>query len=489
VISAGRVAVVAQLCIAAAVVLTPATALANGRYPRAERLIEDPSDPRHLLLAATYGLLTTADRGAHWYLVCEAEFARDPTYSGDPLVELVAAGATLVDVLTFIGRSPDGCTWGPTLGTPGSTTTTFDDFAVDRVTRSIVVAVQTSLVDGAAVISLERSDNAGVSFAPIGQPLPVAEVFTVDLDPTDPTHVYATGLSADRKGVFLSSTDSGTTWATSVIGSTGEYDYPYIAAVVPQNPNEIFVRTDSWMPDEGGVSSSANDALYYSNNGGVSFTLLIRQPAKLLGFALSPDGTTVLAGYGNPILGCSVVDPSVTGIYSAPVGGATFSQVTTASVTCLTWTAHGLYVCTDGSSSVDSVEVYDGELALEGGQPQTIMQLGDVLGPPPCCQETAAACPWLDVCPALGACGNAVAASSCDAGGTTVDASGPSEPPYDAGSPADASSPGPSPDDHAGCGCRLSDSHDRAEGAVALAALAMATARVLLRRRRRREPR
>src|SRR5258708_32712273 len=97
-------------------------ACANGRFPRSERLIEDPSDPRHLLLGARYGVLQTTDRGRHWYDFCEALFAGDGTYGGDPLVDLVGGGhdagtrlAALVDVQTAISRSADFCAWTPTL--------------------------------------------------------------------------------------------------------------------------------------------------------------------------------------------------------------------------------------------------------------------------------------------------------------------------------------------------------------------------------------
>src|SRR5579864_8846068 len=81
------------------------TVFANGRFPHSRRLLEDPSDPRHLLLAATYGILTTWDRGQHWYDFCEALFAGDSAYISDPLVDLVGGSgdagtplAALVDV-------------------------------------------------------------------------------------------------------------------------------------------------------------------------------------------------------------------------------------------------------------------------------------------------------------------------------------------------------------------------------------------------------
>jgi hypothetical protein len=40
--------------------LTSAPASANGRFPRAEGVAENPDNPSELTLAATYGLLHTA---------------------------------------------------------------------------------------------------------------------------------------------------------------------------------------------------------------------------------------------------------------------------------------------------------------------------------------------------------------------------------------------------------------------------------------------
>ena len=61
----------------------------------------------------------------------------------------------------------------------------------------------------------------------------------------------------------------------------------------------------------------ANDALLYSSDGGATWKELLRQNAKLLGFALSPDGTAILAGYGDPVESGYYVDSTVTGAYLA----------------------------------------------------------------------------------------------------------------------------------------------------------------------------
>ena len=70
-------------------VLASGYANANGRFPRAQRLLEDPRDPGRLVLGATYGLLVTADRGASWRYVCEAAYG-ERDLSVDALTALSA---------------------------------------------------------------------------------------------------------------------------------------------------------------------------------------------------------------------------------------------------------------------------------------------------------------------------------------------------------------------------------------------------------------
>src|SRR5438270_8775454 len=83
------------------------TSFANGRFPRAERLIEHPNDPNQLRLAGTYGILTTEDRGRAWYHICEASFALASGYLGDPVLDLLADETLLVGVQTTLNASRD----------------------------------------------------------------------------------------------------------------------------------------------------------------------------------------------------------------------------------------------------------------------------------------------------------------------------------------------------------------------------------------------
>jgi hypothetical protein len=448
------------------------------------------------MLAATYGILTTTDRGGHWYHTCEAEFAGDPQYSGDPLLEIVAGGAALVDVQSFVARSGDACAWAPTLGSAGTTGRTIVDLAVDTKTRTTVVAVETRLVDGAWTIGLQRSDDAGITWRPVGGALPATEVFSIDLDPADATHVYATGLSSTRDGIFLTSLDGGATWQTSPIPNTGEGAFPYIAAVDPSHPGTIYVRTDSWILPDGAPEEVANDALLVSSDGGAGWTTLLQEPAKLLGFALSPDGGMLLAGYGDPVEPDYFVDPTVTGIYAASTFNPQFAMAFPDAVTCLTWTARGIYACVEeqASGTVKELAFFDGEAALDGGSPQTLMRLSDILGPPPCCPATDAVCDWLEVCPTLGpgACGDGGLPSvSCSSSSrspvATVDGSvggsvGPSG--VDAAAPAEAAAAQDVATAARGAGCACRAAPWRADPRATL--VTAAAAGLLARTRRRR---
>src|SRR5437764_1290449 len=93
-------------------VLFASTALANGRFPRAERLIESPTDPNTLYIAATFGILVTSDRGKNWYYVCENAFSFQDMYTGDPVLSLTGDESLLVGVQNGLNISHDrGCDW------------------------------------------------------------------------------------------------------------------------------------------------------------------------------------------------------------------------------------------------------------------------------------------------------------------------------------------------------------------------------------------
>jgi len=414
---------------------------ANGRFPRAERLLEDATDADHLVLAATYGLLVTRDRGLNWYHVCEASFA-EPDVQTDPVAAITGSGALLTSINSMLTRSePDACDFSASLG--DSADDGVPDFTLSRAAAERVVAVRVSTApDGSVVNQLHVSEDDGRTFAPLGPPLPssIRLVATVDVAPSDASRIYVSGLAEDRSGVVLRSQDGGQSFvATALATNASESETPYIAAVDPNDADILYVRTDLWEYDDVDGLDFAYDALYFSDDGGASFREVFRTDAKLYGFALAPDGDSVLLGYGDPVDGGGrYVIPEALGIYASTTvnGEFSFTKIFAESVTCLTYSSTGLYACAAQSRSGFELGVRaDADFTLETAEPFTpLLDLAEVRGPlecPACSTGARCADSWRDTCLRLGAqnCdgpsdGSGGAPECTSAGGAGGDAAG-----------------------------------------------------------------
>lgn len=497
---------------------------ANGRFPRAERLLEDASNADRLVLAATYGLLVTQDRGQNWYHVCEASFA-EPDVQTDPVAAVTESGALLTSINSMLTRSePDACDFSIRLG--DALDDGVPDFTLARGAAERVLAVRVRAPPGGSVLNqLYVSDDDGRTFAPLGSPLPssIRLVATVDVAPSDPTRIYVSGLAEDRSGVVLRSEDGGESFvATTLTTNASESETPYIAAVDPNDADIVYVRTDLWEYDDVDGLDFAYDALYYSDDGGASFREVFRTDAKLYGFALAPDGDSVLLGYGDPVDGGGrYVIPEALGIYQSTTvnGDFSFTKIFAESVTCLTHSRAGLYACAAQSRSGFELGVRaDADFTLETPEPFTrLLDLAEVRGPlecPACSSGARCADSWRDTCLRLGAqncdaaAGTAGAPECTGAGGVAGDAAGGATQGGAAGDAEGGSSaggaggesdsgragrgdsgmagqPGANPgfDRDSGCGCRLRAASGN-ESASALALLSGVL--VVFRRRRRR---
>lgn len=415
--------------IAATIGFTSSTAVANGRFPRGEHVIEYPSDPNKLLLAATYGLVTTQDGGKDWRYICEAGFSFFPPeagFNGDPLVALTAQESLLASVQLRVTKSSDnGCEWTKVLDLPEITV---DDIATAPSNRDVGVAIVRSLP---ANYQVYGTTDGGSTWKPIGTPLTMLKIaYTIDLDPKDPNHIMVTGITdfdeTKESGVFLDSTNNGMTWTMTTIPKTNIASPPYIAAVHPQDPKKIFVRTDEW-PSDGAGANYAHDALLYSKDGGRTWTEVLRAMgpdggAKLFGFALSPDGNTVLAGYGDPVDGGGRnVDRSVIGVYKSTGADYTFGPdpkpIFMESVTCLTWTQKGIYVCGSPDGAASYIGLASDLSTVTPANIQRIMKVTELHGEPSCCNgRSVSACDWAFECQRFEACPDGGVSTMPDAG-------------------------------------------------------------------------
>jgi photosystem II stability/assembly factor-like uncharacterized protein len=464
-----------RLLLVLGALLVSAVASANGRFPRAQRLVEDAERPERLALYGTYGLLTTTDAGQSWQYICEGATG---SFSGEaPLLELLPEGRLVLSSETSLQTSSfPACDWQPLL--EPAQPSAVQDITRDAANPSGLWALLSEPEVNVGYLSaLSRSLDAGASWS-ASTPLPselITRSLTIDSSPSRPERLYVSGLDPDGSGALLRSDDSGESWVSFPIPGTSSDVEPYIAAIAPEDEDVVYVRTSALADYQGQLQP--DDALLYSADGGETFTRVLSRRAKLLGFALSPDGETLLLGYGDPVLFAYTIEPEQVGLYrlrtaelaADPEGAAAkLEQIFAGSVTCLRWTAQSLYACVaQAERGFELGRTDDAEFSLDDAEPfEALLDLRRVLPLECSADSSAAACltdpsfGWPFVCDKLGAdCnyGQAGAAGAAGAG------------------PLDPEPVGAARDE--GCACRAMRTRDSSLLSTALLAILIGCAR------------
>jgi len=395
-----------------------APALANGRYPSAGQVVVHPSDPAHLVVRATYGILSTRDNGATWSWICEAAVG----YGGveDPMMGITADGTLLAGVFKGLAYSQDlGCAWSFAGG--GLTDKYVTDLSVEKQDPSrAVLIVSNGVATNKFLTQLWETVDSGTTWTQAGVDLPEQFLgLNVDVAPSDPTRVYISGRygAPDYPGALERSYDRGKTWEKLDIPGSDDTHLPYLSAVDPNNPDILYMRLDG----------DPVDALLVSKDAGKSWTTAFESTGNLYGFALSPDGATVYIG------------GSKDGLWRAPTSTLQFEKVADLLIRCLTATDVGLYACADEFTNGFTV----GLSKDQGKTFAPVMHLASPCGPLACAEGTS------------------VPVKCADAWGVTRLTIGAE--PCDAGSPPDPM-PTPTPSSP-GCGCRAAPSAGAGAGA------------------------
>jgi hypothetical protein len=390
-----------------------APAHANGRFPNAQQIREPAVDS--LVLAGTYGLLVTTNAGTDFQFVCESELFGMPgdTITVDPLLELGPGGSILTGSLEGARISKDhGCTFEPIASLPrdwafydiepppGSENGLVLDLARRGAGNGAPVIALVALFDERGAITEHRVYEApsGDDFRPIGAPIALSDMdfgSTLDSAKSDPSRFYVSGtLNGDP--VVLVSRDGAENFTPSALAP----DDPdavlgaYIAAVSPSDADRVYVRVPRRTNQQPNGLYTWDDSLLVSDDGGATFTERLRATANFLGFALSPDGQTVLAGFGDPSATGMLSDPAAIGLYVADADDLAFSKIVNdLDVTCLFWTDGALYACAAERDPLgeDPSVMNDFHLGAYrgGGVPTTaddfvpLLALRDVRGPLP----------------------------------------------------------------------------------------------------------
>ena len=421
------------------ILLAPCRARANGTFPAVSQLVADPADADHLVLRTTFGLLVTRDRGSTWDWLCEAGAGYKDV---EPPLAVLPGGVILLGVPDGVSRSDAaGCDFELADGIAASV------YDLARVPSEVDAAVA---ISGAGTdAQLWRSADSGKTFAAVGDVIADFIPATVDVAATDSAVIYASGLSG-ATGVLLRSSDGGQSFTRFPLPSTMSARRPFIAAVDPRSADTVYVRFDVQ-----GVSPLA-----VTRDGGKSFVTALTTTVSLSGFALSPDGKTVIASN------------AYDGTFRAATDTLEFEKVACGGPTCLSFSDAGLFGC--GDQNVDGFIV--GRSDDLGASFQRLVDLTCVRGPAACDGATSVGslCPavWPDVQTQLGAtacspphvephggcldaAGGAPATTAGAGGGGAADTGGSSD-----GGRGGRSNP--SSDASGNCSCRLAGVTGRA---------------------------
>ena len=100
IVARSRASLNRRLGVAAAVTLSAVApaAEANGKFPFADQVVVDQSNPDHLVVRTSFGLVVSSDAGASWGWVCEDAMG----YADyEPGLAVVGSGAIVLGVQIF----------------------------------------------------------------------------------------------------------------------------------------------------------------------------------------------------------------------------------------------------------------------------------------------------------------------------------------------------------------------------------------------------
>src|SRR5262245_1938351 len=131
--------------LAAALSAMSTNAWANGVFPTAGQVVIDPSDPQHLVVRTTYGVLPTRTGTAPWDWLCETGVGYDSGFH--PAVAVTEDGSVIAGLPDGVGVThADMCSWAHASG--ASNGLYIADVSTDKQTPSRAIAVSVGSAGG-----------------------------------------------------------------------------------------------------------------------------------------------------------------------------------------------------------------------------------------------------------------------------------------------------------------------------------------------------
>ena len=352
--------------------LIPGVAQANGRFPNAQEFHQGPGANRDLMVVRfTFGLAVSVDRGQRWEYWCEDALQYGDGY--DPPLSYAADGTLLVALQDGLVSTRNGCTFRRQ---PDLEALAVRDLAASpdgRVTWAIALTPSTTPESRVA-----RSTDNGLTFEFIGDRFANTVLETIEVAPSDPQRLYASG-TIDGAPVLLRSDDGGRRWGRTAARFDGASGV-YVSGVDPRDPDVLYLRaTATAAPAEMDAGAAGGSGvLFRSDDGGETLRVLLRTGGPMRGFALSDDGRRVWAGGPED------------GVWRS-LDGAAPERLSDEPVDCLRWSDGALWACRAFVAGGPLVLRGDGDAPFE-----TALRASELGGPPPRCPVGTLS---RDVCP------------------------------------------------------------------------------------------
>ncbi|HEX2659801.1 MAG TPA: hypothetical protein VHU40_16060, partial [Polyangia bacterium] len=245
----------ALLCAAA---VLPSAAFADGAPPGTQAVLLPRDRPNEIVLATNFGLVFTQDNGGSWTYSCEVEAtAGGYRYIVGP--PALASGGVSGDRIFGISltepgapfSADDGCTWKLSGGAivdsanPALATDVFPD--PSDPARVFLIAIPSMPEDAPG--SIYRSLDGGLTYSgPLFTPTTGTRptLTGVEVAASSPSTVYATWYERVIDTPHLAvSHDGGDHWTDVPIADQLGPLKAFLAAVDPQDPDTIYLRTSS----------------------------------------------------------------------------------------------------------------------------------------------------------------------------------------------------------------------------------------------------
>ena len=332
VLRAVRLAVL-KAAVGGAALLLSAEASGNGRLPQSDQIVFSPSDPNVVVLRTTFGIFLSHDEGSTWRWLCEDVLGVPYTSNEDPALALTARGSLVAGDSKGVFVSADnGCSFAAA-GGGLKNQLVIDDALVPGNPHAVVALTSTASAtagaDGgpgyAQQVFLTADD--GADWAPMGSPVdPSALVTTIDVGSSDGRRLYvsASRNSGQSTSLFVSM-DAGSTWVERPVPTDPNLESNvYIAAIDPNDADRLYLRT-----------AGSTSRLLVTTDAGQTYAAPLTVNGQMLGFALSPDGSTIYAGN------------AAQGLFVGSRDTLSFQNVSKTPIQCLAARGAELWACSD----------------------------------------------------------------------------------------------------------------------------------------------